>query len=699
MRLRVVGLGLLVVTLAMVSLTPAAQARVPDVGPAPEVELVSQTPVAEPGGSFVVTVRLSGIPADGSVALTVHQRVRSRSELAQSMEGEGLRSVVFPLVVPLSDLPPQPDGTRRVELSLDTAAGGLSLPTEGVYPVELTAHDAAGAPLATLVTHLIVPPEAGDDSPNLAVALVAEVAAPTALQPDGAVRLARPDVDDLTALVSGLTAAPDVPATLSVRPETVEGLQSSPEPLDAELVPALQAAAGGRMVLAEPYVPIDLDALAAADLLAEVRPQQDRGRAVLTDALGAAPDGTVQLAPPTLGADGLAVTAFGGIGRLVVDDERLEPLAEGIIDYSLAQPFVVAVPEESDVEDRTPGRILALSPDPIMMERLNAGGSPGLVVSQVLAELALLRLERPSVARASVLRLTPGLPSATVAQLVQAIGTGRPFEAVSLPDAFERAEPLLDAGGNPAERALEPAESEEISTDTARAVTDRRTDLATFTTLVGPDSPLPDLPSRHLLIATGAEVDDADREGHLAAAGAAMADVAGGVTTPATFSLTLTAREGTIPLTIRNDSGVPVEVLIRLRSQKLEFPDGDTIELELVEESTRIDIRVRSRATGAFPLLIDVRTPDGERSLSMSRYTVRSTAVSGAGLLLSVGAGVFLTVWWARHWRRTRRSRKLVSASAHPSTSPSAGAGGMGGRGSAGAPHPGGAGSAGPDQR
>ena len=149
-----------------------------------------------------------------------------------------------------------------------------------------------------------------------------------------------------------------------------------------------------------------------------------------------------------------------------------------------------------------------------------------------------------------------------------------------------------------------------------------------------------------------------------------MADVAEGVTTPPTFSLTLTAREGTIPLTIRNDSGVPVRVLIRLRSQKLEFPDGDTIERELIEESTRIDIRVRSRATGAFPLLIDVRTPDGERSLSTSRYTVRSTAVSGAGLVLSVGAGVFLTMWWARHWRRTRRSKKLVSANGHPTAQP-----------------------------
>ena len=80
------------------------------------------------------------------------------------------------------------------------------------------------------MTHLIVPPEAGDDAPNLAVALVAEVAAPTALQPDGDVHLSRSDVDDLGAIVSGLTAAPEVPATLSIRPETVEALLSSPEP-------------------------------------------------------------------------------------------------------------------------------------------------------------------------------------------------------------------------------------------------------------------------------------------------------------------------------------------------------------------------------------------------------------------------------------------------------------------------------------
>jgi hypothetical protein len=669
-RLVALGAVLAAVLVALGPLPHRSAAEVPDAGAAPAIELVAQTPVAATGTPFVATIRLEGVPDEGSIALDVFSRIRSRSELAQSMEGEGLRCCMFNTVIPLSDLPAQPDGTRRVVLSLDPAAGGLPLPVEGVYPLELTAQDAAGTALTALVTHLIVPPEAGDDAPNLAVAVVAELGAPIALQPDGSVALSRADVADLGSIVTGLAAASGVPATLSVRPETVEGLLTSLEPGDAELVAAMRAASAGRTVLAEPYVALDLDTLGASGLLAEVGPQQERGNLILAGALGATPDREVLLAHPSLGAEGLPVLAFVGNDRIIVDDEQLEPLADGIISYSLAQPFVVAMPEGSGAENRTPGPVMALSPDAIVMERLAADESPGLVVSRVIAELALLRLEQPSVARSSVVRLAPGLDAATVQQLLEAIGTGRPFEAVSLAGAFDHAAPVLDGGGNPAHRALIPADAPAITPATARSITARRADLDTFGSLVGPDSQLPDLPSRHLLVATAADLDDDERQAQVAAAGRAMEAVAGQVTTPPTFTLTLTARDGTIPLTIRNDSGVPLHVSIRLSSPKLEFPDGDTIDLELVEESTRIDIRVRSRATGAFPLRIDVRTPDGRQSLSMSRYTVRSTAVSGAGLVLSVGAGVFLIVWWARHWRRTRRSKKLIAANGHPSTLP-----------------------------
>jgi len=78
---------------------------------------------------------------------------------------------------------------------------------------------------------------------------------------------------------------------------------------------------------------------------------------------------------------------------------------------------------------------------------------------------------------------------------------------------------------------------------------------------------------------------------------------------------------------------------------------------------------VESKASGAFPVDVAVQSPDGSLVVGTARYTVRSTAISGVGLLLSIGAGAFLLLWWARHWRGIRRARRLVSA-AHPSMRP-----------------------------
>jgi hypothetical protein len=654
-----------VLAVATPSLPARAEGAAP-AGPSAAIELVRQTPVAVPGQPFVADVRLTGVPADGSITLDLHRRIRSRSELALSMEGDELGSLIYHQVTPVSALASRPGGVRRVTLPLAPAPGGLRLPIEGVYAVELIAHDAANQEVATLVTHLIVPPEEGDDNPNLAVAAVAELAAPPALRPDGSVAVGRQRLASMEAITAGLASAPGVPATLDVRPETLEALQRSEEPRHVALLDALQDAAGGRLVLHRPYVDLDLDGMVHADLGTELAPQLDRGRAVVESTLGTTPDDAVQVAPRSLGATGLSTLAFTGTTKLLLDDAALEPLGEGIISYSLAQPFVVAVPEESESDDRTPGGILGLAPDPIVLERLATEGTPGLAVSRVLAELALLRLERPGVARTAVVPLRDDIDPETVAQLLTALGQGRPFAAVTLPEAFEHAAPVLDGGGNPAARALLPDDGGGLPAGVARDIAAGRAAVDTFRTLVGPESLLPEVPSQHVLVAAALGLDIDERRAHLDAATAAIESVTGQVSMPATFTLTLTARDGTIPLTLRNDSGVPVRVSIRLRSEKLEFPDGATVERVLTEPTTRIDLRVRSRATGAFPLVVDVRTPDGVRTLAASRYTVRSTAVSGVGLLLSIGAGVFLVVWWARHWRRTRRSKKLIAANGHP---------------------------------
>jgi hypothetical protein len=137
------------------------------------------------------------------------------------------------------------------------------------------------------------------------------------------------------------------------------------------------------------------------------------------------------------------------------------------------------------------------------------------------------------------------------------------------------------------------------------------------------------------------------------------------ISAPARETITLTARDGTVPLTLRNDAEMPVRVVVHLRSPKLEFPEGESIALTLTEATTRLDIEVRTLASGSFPLEVQITSPDGGITLSTIDVSVQSTAVSGVGVVLSAGAALFLMVWWARHWRRTRRSAKLVDTT-HP---------------------------------
>jgi hypothetical protein len=142
------------------------------------------------------------------------------------------------------------------------------------------------------------------------------------------------------------------------------------------------------------------------------------------------------------------------------------------------------------------------------------------------------------------------------------------------------------------------------------------------------------------------------------------------IQTPA-GSIRLTARSGQIPVTFRNSTGYPVHVVVTVRSDKLEFPGGAdgshprneiTQKLDLVRRNETSRFAVQTRASGAFPLLVTLQSPDGSLVVSHTQITVRSTAASGVGLLLSAAAGLFLLIWWGRHVLHGRRARGLVPA-------------------------------------
>jgi hypothetical protein len=105
---------------------------------------------------------------------------------------------------------------------------------------------------------------------------------------------------------------------------------------------------------------------------------------------------------------------------------------------------------------------------------------------------------------------------------------------------------------------------------------------------------------------------------------------------------------------------------MELASSKLTFPDGDVVDIQLAPGRNRLPVRVTTVSGGTFPMSIDVTTPDGRRDIGSGVIEVRSSAISGIGLALTIGAGFFLAVWWARNWRKTRRDGAATASGAAP---------------------------------
>jgi hypothetical protein len=112
----------------------------------------------------------------------------------------------------------------------------------------------------------------------------------------------------------------------------------------------------------------------------------------------------------------------------------------------------------------------------------------------------------------------------------------------------------------------------------------------------------------------------------------------------------------------------PVTASLTLTSDKLLFPNGTTqwsqttTLLPAVSGAAHtnvVPVPVRARAPGVFTVDIVMHSPAGRLELASGQVSVRSTATSVVGIVLSVGALAVLAVWWVRTSLRRRRQRRL----------------------------------------
>jgi Family of unknown function (DUF6049) len=138
-------------------------------------------------------------------------------------------------------------------------------------------------------------------------------------------------------------------------------------------------------------------------------------------------------------------------------------------------------------------------------------------------------------------------------------------------------------------------------------------------------------------------------------------------------TITLTSQQGTLPVTIVSTAPYSIRATLSLASDKLLFDNRQTswtvpgpVTLLGHGHNNVVLVPVETRTPGLFTVEITLRAPSGTLEVATGQITVRSSATSIVGIVLSVAALVVLAVWWIRTSRRRRAQRRAEEAGLAP---------------------------------
>jgi hypothetical protein len=667
-------LGALVFTSASGARAQESTTSVPSTQQLPVgLSLVSQTAWVPLRETFTMKLHiddaaLAATPG-AAIAIRIHQSTTSRSGFDDVIANRNLGGTLYvPNQISVASMRPD----RRGDVSIEFGLPGSGIrPTivinrPGVYPVEVQLVN-TGVASGSFVTWLVAV-DARASKPieeKLSVSFVWQAVADPMTLPDGtddpnvvAEMRAGGRLDRIATL---LGRASGLRVSLAVGPETAEawkrlGRRNSAVAASFARVRAA-ALRSATQILPAPYVPIDAAALDAAGLGEYLTGEYAAGASALRAALGASPPTSVQSAfidaAPTRDA------AVNGLRQMLIDrvavrDQALIPVTHP---FSPAQAFVL---------ETTGGASRAVATAPFVEDLFTGSDSSALRAQRVIAALAEVAYETPSIRRGIVIappaRWSPDLN--TMGIVVAAVRSLPLVQTATLDDLLTTIS-NEQALGTAVQRRLVPA----VPAPTPVVADEYQTaanELSAFRDVVGARDPAVVQGEAALLTTLSTSISPERAHAELARIDQAVHAFTAGVTADEK-RITLTSRRAAVPLSFENNLKPARDVTVRvhLESTKMLFPDGPDQTVTLKPGSNTIRFNVEARASGTFPMTISVTSQNGKLAFGAPvRVTVRSAVFGGWAVGVTVAALVFLAGWWANHLRRARRSRRLANSPA-----------------------------------
>jgi hypothetical protein len=660
--------------LAALGLAAALWTTAPPVGaasaqPAPDVSVTVTAidPVAA-GPGDQVTVSGSVTNRGGATLLGVNVQLRvgtdpvgSRSQLAALAGGSSRPPGVVPVSVPdRLDLAPGASLPFVLQFPVDS----LGLTAAGVYPLAvevITGPQNDRNRVATLRTFL--PWDMAAVMPTRLAVLWPVLSTPSR-DGDGVPVGTRLHDEIAGRLTDVLAAGAGVKLTWLVDGDTLQGASSlaggaptaggqqpprtsQPDPAARTWLQGLEHETAGAQVVAVPYADPDLVGTVRAGLAGDLAQSTALGPQTAAEVLGRPATAPLPLLdwPADGTADRATLRALPGTGAstVLLSDASAAPVRSVTYTPSGAGPLsgtgLTAV-----VADSVLSNLLATSP--------GRQGGPALARQRVLAELAMVGAERPSLQRSLVIvpprRWNPD--PVYVQGLLRAVAAAGWVQLVSLSDLTStaaqgpaRQQPAYSAGAR--SRELDAAQYADV-----RAGHQRLGALSAVISTVSQPAAVADQLKSYaeaLLRSESAAWRSARAAGQAYVRGTVdlLARQQRRVHLVSPGAVTLAARSGKIPVTVVNDMDQQVTVRVGVQAVppvRLKLTQPPPITLE-PHSSTTLDIAAEATTNGSLLVVAQLLTVDGRPYGDPETFPVQITGLGAVAQLVVVGALLLLT--------------------------------------------------------
>ena len=479
---------------------------------------------------------------------------------------------------------------------------------------------------------------------TISLAFIFQINAKPPLQHDGTYIIDREAITQITNLVETLKNNPEIKITISLPPATLSSLSQSKNPKDELLLLDIKNLAKTQLhIISSPFVTSDPEAWRLIDRFETYNDLLNRGDRQLTNQLQIEPDRSFSFVANSAVIETLDALNKVGIKTFITEFSHIDPTPENKID-----PFISLQGDNGKVF-----KVFIL--DDTINFYLNKLENKNSDMQFLLGDLSLIAMDENKEEKNLIVKIPTDLSGNLLNQFLTTLQNFPKINIKALPALVDHAEKSQKV--DKTKYVLWNKSPQDISTrapnqNLAKAA------IRAYSEVIGKPHPNTSFLYELLDTTSASELNENDTSKYFTTIYEEIVKVIDGFTSPENQNVRLTSRKAELPFTLQNNLNHDANVVLILQSDgRISFPAGQTLEVKLNPGTNKIKIPVSSRASGDSQIRIGVRSPDKEHLLQLDSNSllIRTTRLSGVGILLFVSAVFFLAFWWLR----SRRLRSI----------------------------------------